>query len=297
MGEWLDTLWENPIYRKLFWTFLLLIVQFIVRHLILRLLAPLLPESDPHFYRVRKVVGYGVLVVVLLMLWAIWAEHVGDFSVTLGLIGAGMAFALQEVIGSVAGWLVIVVNRPFVVGDRIETGEIRGDVVDIGLLRTTLMEIGNWLDGDYNTGRIVILSNAQIFKEPLFNYSGRLHFIWDEIQVPVTYESDWKRALEIMVRAVEEHSEYKALLPRAEEQFRQTRRQMALKGMATLEPQTFVRMTENWLELSLIYPVDTDIRRGFSSDVSSIILSAFAREGIRVASPKLSIVTFPHERS
>ena len=113
----------------------------------------------------------------------------------LGILAAGLAFALQEVIGSIAGWVTIVTGRPFAIGDRIETGGIRGDVVDISVLRTTLMEIGNWLGGDHNTGRIVTVSNAFIFKEPLFNYSRHLHYVWDEIEVPITYESDWQQAI------------------------------------------------------------------------------------------------------
>jgi small-conductance mechanosensitive channel len=223
---------------------------------------------------------------------AIWLENFGDLSVTFGLLAAGLAFALQEVIGSIAGWTTILSGRPFIIGDRIETGGIRGDVVDINLLRTSLMEIGNWMGGDQNTGRIVTVSNAFIFKEPLYNYSQHLHYVWDEIMVPVTYESDWQRAIQIMVAAVQQHALYAELLPAAQEQRRRARRKFAIK-ITSLDPRVFVRMTDNWIELGLVYPVDTDSRRAFRSDITQRILADLNNARIAIASQTLAIVRFP----
>jgi small-conductance mechanosensitive channel len=112
------------------------------------------------------------------LLFGIWLQRLGDLSVAPRILAAGLAFALQEVIGSIAGWTTIITRRPFSIGDRVVIGGIRGDVVDFGVLRTTLMEIGNWVSGDHNTGRIVTLSNAFLFKEPLYNYSAHLRFVW-----------------------------------------------------------------------------------------------------------------------
>ncbi|MBE0696551.1 MAG: mechanosensitive ion channel, partial [Anaerolineaceae bacterium] len=222
----------------------------------------------------------------------IWVQRIGDLSVALGIMGAGLAFALQEVIGSIAGWSTIVFGRPFEIGDRIETGGIKGDVVDIGVLRTKLMEIGNWLDGDHNTGRIVTVSNAYIFKEPLFNYSRYLSYIWDEISIPVPYDSDWNQAIKIMSNAVLDHPSYQLLLPKAQEQRLHARREFAIK-ITPLEARTYVRLTDNWIELGLVYPVEIDIRRSFRSDVSQKILEEFSSRGITVASQTLAIVRLP----
>jgi hypothetical protein len=188
-------------------------VSMVIRQLLHLLLINRLSDDSPHIYVVRKVTGYAVNALAALVITGIWLEHLGNLSVALGILGAGLAFALQEVIGSIAGWVTILTGRPFTIGDRIETGGIRGDVVDISVLRTTLMEIGNWLGGDHNTGRIVTVSNAFIFKEPLFNYSRHLRYIWDEIKLPITYESDWQRALAIMTDAVQQNTMYQELLP------------------------------------------------------------------------------------
>lgn len=167
MDDTLSAIWASPVYRKLILSEIVLLASMVIRQLLHLLVINRLSDDSPHIHVVRKVTGYAVNALVALVITGIWLEHVGNLSVALGILGAGLAFALQEVIGSIAGWVTILTGRPLTIGDRIETGGIRGDVVDISVLRTTLMEIGNWLGGDHNTGRIVTVSNAFIFKEPL----------------------------------------------------------------------------------------------------------------------------------
>jgi len=294
MIDILISIWSNDLYRKLILTVLIIIGQNIIRRLIILIVTHRIAEDSSYIYTVRKATGYAINILGALLVFGLWIERLGDLSVALGILAAGLAFALQEVIGSFAGWLTIISGRPFSVGDRIETSSIRGDVVDVGILRTTLMEIGNWLQGDHNTGRIVTVSNAFIFKEPLYNYSAYLRFIWDEISLPVTYESDWQKATLIMIEAVKTHPHYQSLLPQAEEQRRQARRKLAVK-ITSLEPRVFVKLTDNWIELGMVYPVDNDVRRTFRSEVSQRILAEFSEADIKIASQTIAIVRFPHK--
>lgn len=292
MVDTLSTIWANPVYRKLILSVFVLLMSMGIRRLLHLLLVKRLSDESPHIYIARKITGYAVNVLAVFLIVGIWIDQAGNLSVALGILGAGLAFALQEVIGSIAGWLTIVTGRPFSIGDRIETGGIRGDVVDISVLRTTVMEIGNWLGGDHNTGRIVTVSNAFIFKEPLYNYSRHLRYIWDEIKLPIIYESDWHRAVAILTNAVQQNAMYQELMPLAQEQRRRARRQFAIK-ITPLEPRVFVKLTDNWIELGLIYPVDTDSRRVFRSEISQRILADFAAAGIVIASQTVAIVQFP----
>ena len=291
MDTW-NAIWSNDIYRKLILSLLVLLAQAAIRRSLFSYAISRIPDSSPHLFTVRKATTYLITLITTFLIIGIWIQRLGDLSIALGILTAGLAFALQEVIGSIAGWITIVSGKPFTIGDRIESGGIRGDVVDINVLRTTVMETGNWLSGDHNTGRIVTLSNAFLFKEPVFNYSAHLNFVWDEIIVPLTYESNWKRAIEIMANAVREHSIYKELLPKAEKQRRDLRRRLAVK-ITSLEPRTFVTLTDNWIELGLVYPVDTDLRRSFRSEISQQLLTSFEGEGIVIASQTVSIVQFP----
>jgi small-conductance mechanosensitive channel len=291
MDIW-NEIWANDLYQKLILSVLVLSTQAVIRRPLLNYLINRISVDSPHLYVVRKVAIYMITIIATLLLFGIWIQRLGDLSVALGILAAGLAFALQEVIGSVAGWTTIISGKPFSIGDRIETGGIRGDVVDIGVLRTTLMEIGNWVSGDHNTGRIVTLSNAFIFKEPLYNYSAHLRFVWDEIRVPITYESNWKKGIEILANTVIEHPAYQELLPKAQKQRRELRRRLAVK-MTPIEPRTYVKITDNWIELSLVYPVDTDLRRSFRSEISQRLLAEFETEGIMIASQTIAIVQFP----
>jgi small-conductance mechanosensitive channel len=292
MDDLLTAIWSNNLYRKLILSGLVLVLNALLSQGILRFALARFPDDSPLFYTVRKATGYFITILTAILLFAIWVQRLGDLTVALGILAAGLAFALQEVIGSIAGWLTILSGRPFTIGDRIETGGIRGDVVDVGVLRTTVMEIGNWLHGDHNNGRIVTLSNAFIFKEPLYNYSAHLRYVWDEVLVPVTYESNWQRAVEIMQEAAKEHPAYQELLPKAEQQRRAARRKLAVR-LTSLEPRTFIKLTDNWIELGVVYPVDTDLRRKFRSEISQRMLREFEAEGSR-SHPRRSLsFSFP----
>lgn len=288
----ISEIWTNEFYRKLIYSVLVLILQGIIRLMVDKYIVNRQKEFSSSVYTIRKVIRYSITAISLIIIYGIWVDQVADLSVALGILAAGLAFALQEVIGSFAGWLTIISGNPFNIGDRIETGGIKGDVVDIGILRTSIMEIGNWLDGDHSTGRIVTLSNAFIFKEPLFSYSVYFHYIWDEMRIPVPYESDWKRAMEIMSAAIREHPDYQELLPKANKQRLELRKRMAIKT-TPLDPRIFVNLTDNWVQLGLVYPVDTDLRRSFRSEVSQTLLEEFKAAGIEIASETISIVDFP----
>lgn len=295
MIEWLAEIWSNEIYRKLIISAGIITVAIASRKLFRRLIKNRFPDGSPNLFVVYKTTNYLINIISILLVIGVWVQQLGNFAVALGILAAGLTFALQEVIGSIAGWLTILTGRPFELGDRIETGGIHGDVVDIGVLRTKLMEIGNWLGGDHNTGRIVTVSNAYIFKEPLYNYSIYLSYIWDEITIPVPYSSDWQQAIEIMTNAVLHHPNYQTLLPKAQEQRRQARHEFAIK-ITPLEARTYVQLTDNWIELGLVYPVDTDSRRSFRSEVSQNILEEFFAAGINVASQTIAIVQFPENK-
>jgi len=141
-------------------------------------------------YQSQKIVSFASYLLIIIASVIIFTDKLGEVSVAFGVAGAGIAFALQEVIASFAGWFAITFNNFYRVGDRVKLGGIRGDVIDIGLLRTTMMEIGDWVDGDLYNGRTVRVLNSFIFKEPVFNYSGEYPFLWDEISIVVRSESD-----------------------------------------------------------------------------------------------------------
>lgn len=132
-------------------------------------------------YRASKFISMATYALVVFVALTEIGGRISGLTVAIGAASAGIAFALQEVIASYAGWLTIISGGFYKVGDRVQLGGIKGDVIDIGFVRTTLMEIGGWVDGDLYNGRIVRVANSFVFKEPVFNYSGEFPFVWDEI--------------------------------------------------------------------------------------------------------------------
>ena len=149
-------------------------------------------------YRARKAIGFIGYLLGALVLATMFSDRLGRLTVVFGVAGAGIAFALQEVIASIAGWAAVSLGGFYKVGDRVQLGGITGDVIDIGLLRTTLVEVGQWVNGDLYNDRVVRLANSFIFKDPVVNYSGDFPFLWDEITVPISHESDLERARHIL---------------------------------------------------------------------------------------------------
>ncbi|MBK7963851.1 MAG: mechanosensitive ion channel [Bdellovibrionales bacterium] len=155
-------------------------------------------ENNEARYHARKRIRLASFIIFSLLAFSFWSSELRNLSVFLGFAGAGIAFALQEVIVSIAGWFAVLTGRFYSPGDRIQLGGICGDVLDIGVLRTTLMECGQWVRGDQYNGRIVRVANSFIFKEPVFNYSAEFPFLWDEILVPVKTNSDQTLARKII---------------------------------------------------------------------------------------------------
>jgi small-conductance mechanosensitive channel len=183
------------------------IVGILVIHTGFRLLERTLPR---HFgqgdarYRVRKFVVFSGYLAILLFLALLFEDRLGRLSFALGVAGAGVAVALQDVLASIAGAFSIGFSKLYTVGDRVQIGDTRGDVIDIGLLRTTLMEIGSWVGRDLYSGRIVRIPNNTVLKNSVFNYSQGFRFIWDQVKVVFTISSDAALAREMLLRVAKD---------------------------------------------------------------------------------------------
>jgi small-conductance mechanosensitive channel len=241
-------------------------------------------------YYGRKVVRYVVAIVVLFVLAAVWRAFAGRVGVVLGFATAGVAFAMQEAIGALAGWFNIVSGRIFRVGDRIQMGGVRGDVIDITPLRTKVMEIGSasagdsWVRGRQYTGRIVAISNKATFTEPVFNYSAAFEFIWEELSLPLAYGDDWDAAEAILQEEVRRASA-SAGAQRAIDEM--TRRYPVPR--AEIEPSVYVQASDDYVTLSARFVVPVRTARTVKDEVTRRVLDRLEEAGISVASSTLDV--------
>jgi len=186
----------NPTIGKLVAIFIGIAIIWLILKAIQRSLFSKIKDNDNR-YKAKKFGSFIGYILTIILITVVYSEKLGGLTVAFGVAGAGIAFALQEVIASFAGWLAIMFGGFYKTGDRVQLGGIKGDVMDIGVLRTTIMETGQWVDGDLYNGRIVLIANSFVFKEPVFNYSGDFPFLWDEIKIPIQYGSNYEKTKEI----------------------------------------------------------------------------------------------------
>jgi small-conductance mechanosensitive channel len=250
----------------------------------------------------RQVLGIATAVLLVLSLLSIWFDDPARLATGVGLVSAGLAFALQKVVTSLAGYVVIMRSKVFRVGERITMGGVRGDVISLGFLKTTIMEMGDptgepssvWVHGRQYTGRIVTVTNDKIFEEPVFNSTRDFPYIWEEIRVPITYASDRARAERILLDAANKATA--ATQAAARPHLRHMIEQYQVE-IGELSPRVYYRITDNWLELSLRFIVDDHSSREVKDVVSRHILTAFEEAKIGIASSTIEIVALPKIRT
>ncbi len=213
------------------------------------------PENRSQLRKLFSLLGY---VVGFLFIVTVLSDQLGNLTVALGVAGAGIAFALQEVIASFAGWVAITLGNFYQISDRVQLGGITGDVIDVGIVRTTLMECGAWVKSDLYNGRIVRIANSFVFKEPVFNYSRDFPFLWDEITLPIKYGSDLNLARKILQGAADKLTSDE--LPLARESWMRTIEKYVVDE-ERVEPLVTMLANDNWVEFTLRYVVDYKRRR------------------------------------
>jgi len=226
-------------------------------------------------YRLGKGVRSASAIVAALVLARIWIRDLSGVATYLGLVSAGLAIALQTLILNLAGWAFILLRRPFGIGDRIEIGRHKGDVVDMRLFEFTLLEIGNWVDADQSTGRLIHVPNGSVFSQPLANYTGGFRYVWIEVPVLVTFESDWRRAKGLLLDVGRRHAGDVA--QDASRRVAEANRRFFI-SYTHLEPTVYTRVRESGVELTLRCLVSPRARRTLVHRVWEDVLDAFAAE-------------------
>jgi small-conductance mechanosensitive channel len=247
--------------------------------------------------------GVSLIVAAILILGiaSIWFDNPARLSTAIGLVGAGIAFALQRVITAVAGYFVILRGKTFNVGDRIVMGGVRGDVISLSFMQTQIMEMGQpppvqsdepamWVKSRQFTGRIVTVTNDKIFDEPVYNYTHEFPYIWDEISVPIHYSDDHSKVEDILLEAARRHA-----LSREKVGEEETKRLHGSFGIqvGAIDPRVYWRLTDNWLELTVRFLTPDHGVREIKDAMSREILAALDAVKIGIASATYEIVGVP----
>tara|TARA_R110002074_G_scaffold167299_3_gene328330 strand:- start:5163 stop:6062 length:900 start_codon:yes stop_codon:yes gene_type:complete len=291
----MDTLlqfFENPMVIKvaklIMWILFIIIIIGIVRKTLKKRI-----DNISVRYKAQKgveIVGY--VLIIFLILMAITVDNLKDYTIIIGLFTAGITFTLQELILSIAGSFYIFFVRVYKPGDRIEINNIKGDVIDIDSIYTTIMEMGEWVSSDNYSGRIVKISNAFVFKGPIKNYSMDFPFVWDELNILITYGSDTELAKSIIMNSANELlSDY---TDKSKAKWEEMVERYYIEN-ATLEPTIAMNLTDNWIQLNLRYITDYKRRRNTKHILFQLIEKAILHTNgkVNLASTTLQLLQIP----
>ena len=290
--------------KKLLLTCLLVTLVLLGRFGLIALFRTVLHRhpKDRVVFWTRQVANVLATLLILVLVLSIWFEDPKRWATAAGLVSAGLAFALQKVVTAVAGYVVILRGKTFSVGDRITMGGVRGDVIALGFIQTTILEMGQpasvqsqaepamWVHSRQFTGRIVTVTNDKIFDEPVFNYSRVFPFLWEEMHVPISYRDDRERAEKILLECAARTT--KDLQRSSRDELAALEKKFGVAVEETT-PRVFWRITDNWLELTVRFIVPTHGVRVVKDAMSRAILRAFDEAGIGIASSTYDIVGVP----
>lgn len=270
-----NTAGSAQIVANVIWSLLVVVLLLLARKAVDRVVDKRLKDPTSR-YRWHKTLRTSTWVVILVLVAAVWLDGLGGLATIVAIVGAGLAIALRDPIVDLGGWLYISGRHPLRLGDRIAIAGERGDVVDIGLFAFSLMQLGDGITGPrQTTGRLVLVPNKFIFTNPLINESLVFDFIWREIPVVVTFESDWQRAKQILIDTVQRHSAH--LAPQAEAQTRAAVTQYML-AQGSFEPRVYTRVVNDGVELTMRFLSEIRRPREMEEAIWEDVLHAFAAE-------------------
>jgi len=226
-------------------------------------------------YRWRKIAAYSLTIIGLILVGRVWIEGIQSLVTYLGLVSAGIAIALRDPIVNWFGWMFIGWRRPFTVGDRVQIGSLCGDVIDIGVSTFSVLEVAALESGEQITGRIIHVPNGKVFVDPLTNVTQGFNYVWNEIPITITFESDWRRAKGILEKILKERGV--SVTEEATRFIRDASRKFLIRS-ANVHPVVYTRIVEDGIELGLRYVCEARSRRGSTESVCEAVLQAFAVE-------------------
>jgi len=271
IDQWVHT---HRLHSNILWTLVAVVMVVIIGRIVeLAIIRRATDLESKH--KARRAVLWIKTIVLVIWILVIWVTGVQQFGLFLGFLGAGLALSLQEILLCIAGWILIVIKKLFDVGDRIEISGHVGDVIDIGMFQTSVLEVGNWVGADQSTGRILNVPNSAVFRGFNANYTRGFPFIWNEQTIVVTFESDWKLAKEIISKQAEEEADKIENEVRRQIEAMQSR--YAIR-YTHLKPIVYTHIADQGVALTLRYLCPARRRRNFAHLINEGILEDFARE-------------------
>jgi small-conductance mechanosensitive channel len=231
---------DSPYFFKLTASVVLIVASLAIRTVIIR---AILRETLQSEIRRRWVVSVrnATWLIITLGLAAVWAEAIESFGTAILAVAVAFVLATKELIQGVMGNFVRTTTNMYGIGDRIEIDSHRGDVVDLNLFSTTILEVGPGPASHLRTGRTVIIPNSRLLDTIVVNESSMKQYVVHSFTVPVSLKDDWKKCEELLLQAAEE--ECAPFLEEAREHMARLEREHGLRRLP-LKPRVIVELSQ-----------------------------------------------------
>ena len=287
MQKVIDFIVDNPVGVKIIWSVVAIIITVILSRLLKSIIYKTMEDSKK-YYAIKQKINYIASFIILLFIIFIWMDSGANLTTYIGLLSAGIAIALKEIFTNIAGWLFISFSKPFDVGHRISIGNQKGDVIDKRLFQFSLMEVSAKEDGEQSTGRIIDVPNSYVFSYPMTNYTKGFEFIWNEIKVLLTFESDWKLAKKLLLDIA--NKDTAITTEKAIKQIKNATKKYLIQ-YSKLTPIVYTDVKDSGIQLTIRYLCEPKRRRITINKMWEDILTMVSENNnIKLAYPTMRIV-------
>lgn len=254
-------------------TFVVIVLLMLVRMMVLSIAYRSIEDKFVRL-RYKRGVSYAIFFIGIFLLLPIWLPSIRNIATFLGIFGAGFLIVTRDLWLCVGGWAYIVIRRPYVIGDRIQFGTVTGDVIDIRLMETNIMEVTN-TEGGLTTGRIIYFPNSKIFTEIIATASRQFAHVFQELHVHLDGSANWEKAANLLEEIA--RNEYKTALAAKEQLATESDEVDILAGYR--EPRVLTEMQAGKIVLHLQFMAPTGQVANMTDRIWRSFLKAAAADG------------------
>jgi len=263
----------NSVTYKLIFSLVMILIAWGLNQIIVTLIHRKITDMK-RFYHIKKTLQYILTLFTLLMIVFLWISQLSALPTILGLFSAGIAIALKDLFANIAAWIFIVWRKPFEVEDRVAVNGVAGDVIDQRLFQFTINEI-HPDSGDQSTGRIIHIPNAIIFTTNVTNYGQGFQYVWSELKIVLTYESNWQKAKAAFLEIAETKTEI--LDFDAEKRLREAAKKYMIY-YSKLTPIVYTSIEPQGIALDIRFLCDPQQKRTMNERISEAVLTYVGNE-------------------
>lgn len=284
MDDWkkvMETM-DSNVFSQILTSAIIIFTLWLINLIVINILEKKVKDLKSR-YTSKKTFSYIMVFAGIILVGRVWFEGIQSLATFFGLLSAGLAIALKDLVANLAGWIFIIWRKPFEVGNRIQVGDNAGDVIDLRPFQFTILEIGNWVKADQSTGRMVHIPNGAVFTQPFVNYDSGFKYIWNEIPILITFESNWKKAKKILQDIADKNA--MPLTQEAEEQIKQAARRFLI-FYNKLTPIVYTSVEDSGVLLTIRHLSEIRKRRATTQSIWEDMLEEFSmNDDIELAYP------------